>query len=90
MAFTHEDPITNLMKNHINSYKDLPVYAYQFQTKFRNELRAKSGILRGREFLMKDLYSFSLDEKSHQEFYEKATTAYFKVFQKLGLGDITY
>jgi prolyl-tRNA synthetase len=53
LGFTHEEPLTNLMKDHINSYRDLPVYAYQFQTKFRNELRAKSGIMRGREFLNK-------------------------------------
>lgn len=90
LAPTHEEPITNMMKKYISSYKDLPVYAYQFQTKFRNELRAKSGILRTREFLMKDLYSFSSDEKSHDEFYEKATEAYFKIFDRLGLGDCTY
>ena len=60
LAPTHEEPITNLMKKFISSYKDLPVYTYQFQTKFRNELRAKSGILRTREFLMKDLYSFNM------------------------------
>ena len=59
LGWTHEEPITNLMKNHIRSYRDLPVFAYQFQTKFRNELRAKSGIMRSREFVMKDLYSFS-------------------------------
>ena len=58
LAPTHEEPIVNMLKSYISSYKDLPLYAYQFQTKFRNELRAKSGILRGREFLMKDLYSF--------------------------------
>ena len=90
LAPTHEEPITNMMKKYISSYKDLPVYAYQFQTKFRNELRAKSGILRTREFLMKDLYSFSSDEKSHDEFYEKATEAYFKIYDRLGLGDCTY
>jgi len=90
LATTHEEPVTRLMKDHINSYKDLPVYTYQFQTKFRNELRAKSGIMRGREFLMKDLYSFSLNEEQHNEFYEKATEAYFKIFKKIGLGDITY
>ena len=90
LAPTHEEPITNLMKRYISSYKDLPVYAYQFQTKFRNELRAKSGILRTREFLMKDLYSFTTDEESHNEFYEKATNAYFKIYDRLGLGDCTY
>lgn len=58
LAPTHEEPLTHLMRDYISSYKDLPIYVYQFQTKFRNELRAKSGILRTREFLMKDLYSF--------------------------------
>jgi len=90
LAPTHEEPITNLMKKFILSYKDLPVYAYQFQTKFRNELRAKSGILRTREFLMKDLYSFSADEESHNEFYEKVSDTYIKIYDRLGLGDCTY
>lgn len=90
LAPTHEEPITNLMKKFISSYKDLPVYAYQFQTKFRNELRAKSGILRTREFLMKDLYSFTTDEQTHNEFYEKATQAYHRIYDRLGIGDDTY
>ena len=90
LGFTHEEPLTAMMKNHINSFRDLPISAYQFQTKFRNEARAKSGILRGREFLMKDLYSFSRDEKEHNEFYEKAKGAYARIFQKVGLGDQTY
>ena len=90
LAPTHEEPLTNLMTKFIHSYKDLPVYAYQFQTKFRNELRAKSGILRTREFLMKDLYSFSLDEKSHQDFYHKVEQAYKDIFAELGLGNCTY
>lgn len=90
LAPTHEEPITNLMRTYIESYKDLPVYAYQFQTKFRNELRAKSGILRTREFLMKDLYSFSPDEESHQAFYKKAEDAYKKIYERVGLGDYTY
>lgn len=90
LATTHEEPITRLMKDHINSYKDLPVYAYQFQTKFRNELRAKSGIMRGREFLMKDLYSFSLNQEQHDAFYEKVKNAYVSIFKKVGLGDRTY
>lgn len=87
---THEEPITNMMKQYINSHKDLPVYAYQFQTKFRNELRAKSGIMRSREFIMKDLYSFSKDESSHQEFYEKCKEAYVKIFEELGIGESTF
>lgn len=90
LAPTHEEPITKMMTTQINSYKDLPVYAYQFQTKFRNELRAKSGIMRTREFTMKDLYSFSKDEASHLEFYEKAAAAYLKIFERLGLGNDTY
>jgi len=90
LGFTHEEPLTALMKEYIQSYKDLPRYAYQFQTKFRNEERAKSGIMRTREFLMKDLYSFSKDAKEHEEFYEKAKKAYVKIFDRLGLGDKTY
>ena len=78
LAPTHEEPITRLMKSYISSYKDLPVYAYQFQTKFRNELRAKSGIMRTREFMMKDLYSFSKDRAEHDEFYEKCADTYKK------------
>lgn len=90
LGFTHEEPLTAIMKDHIRSFRDLPVYAYQFQTKFRNETRAKSGIMRGREFLMKDLYSFSEDEKSHNEFYEKAKQAYINIFDKVGIGEKTY
>ena len=90
LAPTHEEPITNMLKTYIKSYKDLPLYVYQFQTKFRNELRAKSGIMRTREFLMKDLYSFSVDEKSHDEFYHKVENAYKKIYERVGLGDCTY
>ncbi len=90
LAPTHEEPLTNLMKTYISSYKDLPAYVYQFQTKFRNELRAKSGILRTREFLMKDLYSFSTDEKSHDEFYHQAEQAYKRIYDRLGIGKDTY
>lgn len=90
LGFTHEEPLTTLMKDHVRSFRDLPQYVYQFQTKFRNELRAKSGILRGREFLMKDLYSFSRTDEEHAEFYEKAKAAYVRVFDRLGLGDRTY
>lgn len=90
LGFTHEEPLTLLMKDHIRSFRDLPIYPYQIQTKFRNEARAKSGIMRGREFLMKDLYSFSKDEKEHQDFYEKAKKAYLKVYERVGLGENTY
>ena len=79
-----------LVKKFIHSYKDLPFAAYQFQNKFRMELRAKSGILRGREFLMKDLYSFHLDEKDLDEYYEKAKNAYWKIFERVGLKEKTY
>lgn len=90
LAPTHEEPLTNLMKSYIHSYKDLPVYAYQFQTKFRNELRAKSGILRTREFLMKDLYSFSATKEDHEKYYARVEEAYRKIYDRVGLGDTTY
>ena len=87
---THEEPLTRLMKTYISSYKDLPVYAYQFQTKFRNELRAKSGIMRTREFMMKDLYSFSKNREEHEEFYEKCAESYKRIFNRLGIGNDTF
>ena len=90
LAPTHEEPITNLMKSYVSSYKDLPLAVYQFQTKFRNELRAKSGILRGREFLMKDLYSFHTSEEDLDRFYAEVEGAYRKIFERLGIGDFTY
>lgn len=90
LAPTHEEPLTLIAKEHISSYRDLPKYLYQFQTKFRNESRAKSGLLRMREFLMKDMYSFSLDEKSHLEFYEKAKAAYGRIFDAVGIGASTF
>ncbi len=90
LGCTHEEPITNMMTNFISSYRDLPLFAYQFQTKFRNELRAKAGILRGREFLMKDMYSFCKNEAEHNEFYEKSKIAYMNVYKRVGLGHITY
>lgn len=90
LATTHEEALTNLMRDQIKSYKDLPFSTYQFQTKFRNELRAKSGIMRGREFIMKDLYSFSKDKAEHDAFYEVAAEAYKKIFARLGIGDKTY
>ncbi len=89
-GWSHEEPIGEMMKNYISSYKDLPIYVYQFQTKLRNELRAKSGIMRGREFVMKDMYSFSLDEKQHNDFYDATIEAYNKVYDRLGVGEDTF
>jgi prolyl-tRNA synthetase len=89
-GWSHEEPITDMMKSYISSYRDLPAYAYQFQTKLRNELRAKSGIMRGREFVMKDMYSYSIDEESHKKFYDETTAAYLNVFKRVGLGELTY
>lgn len=89
-AWSHEEAIIEMLKQFINSYKDLPVNVYQFQTKFRNEIRSKSGIIRGREFLMKDMYSCSVDEKQHDVFYQSAIDAYNRVFKRLGIGDDTF
>ncbi len=90
LAFTHEEPMANMMTRYIGSYRDLPVKVYQFQTKFRNEERAKSGILRGREFEMNDMYSFARNREEHDEIYESVKEAYIKIFNDLGVGDRTY
>lgn len=90
LAATHEEPITRLMGQHISSYRDLPILAYQFQTKFRNETRAKSGIMRVREFIMKDLYSFARNQAEHETVYAAVREAYKKVFARVGLGERTY
>ncbi|MGH7157323.1 MAG: aminoacyl--tRNA ligase-related protein, partial [Candidatus Saccharimonadales bacterium] len=90
LAWSHEEPITDMMKEFIASYRDLPAYVYQFQTKLRNELRAKSGLMRGREFIMKDFYSYSRSEEQHQKFYDGMTQAYLRVFDKVGLGQDTF
>lgn len=90
LGWSHEEPISDMVKTYIKSYRDLPVNVYQFQTKLRNELRAKSGIMRGREFVMKDLYSFSKSEAEHQQFYDSVSEAYLKIFQRVGLGDVTF
>ena len=87
---THEEPGTAMMRNYIKSYKDLPANFYQFQTKFRNELRAKSGIMRTREFLMKDLYSFNVNKEEHDKFYRQIEAVYKKIYDRVGLGDCTY
>ena len=90
VGLTHEEPVVDAVSSYVNSYKDLPFSVYQIQNKFRNELRAKSGILRGREFLMKDMYTFSRNQEQHELEYEKIVGAYHKVYNRLGIGDITY
>lgn len=90
LGFTHEEPLAKLMTDHIKSYRDLPVYTYQIQTKFRNEARAKSGILRGREFVMKDLYSFTANESELDTFYEQVKESYRRVFDRVGIGAQTF
>lgn len=90
LAFTHEEPLTRIVSTFVHSYRDLPQYIFQFQNKFRNELRAKSGLLRGREFLMKDLYSFNVSVADLDTFYEHVAAAYLRIFSKLGIGDRTY
>jgi len=89
-GWSHEEPISEMMKLYINSYRDLPIYVYQFQTKLRNELRAKSGIMRGREFVMKDMYSYSISSEAHEEFYKKTIEAYLKTFERIGIGEDTF
>jgi len=90
IAWSHEEPLANMMINHISSYKDLPVAIYQFQNKLRNEVRAKSGMMRGREFIMKDAYSFAATEAQHDTFYEASKVAYTKCFERMGVGDGTF
>ena len=90
LGWSHEEPIVEMMKQHIHSYKDLPVSVYQMQTKMRNELRAKSGIMRGREFIMKDMYSFHATEEDCDAYYDRVIEAYKRVYDRLGIGDETY
>jgi prolyl-tRNA synthetase len=93
LGFTHEEPISNMLEQFVSSYKDFgssSFSVYQFQTKFRNELRAKSGIMRTREFIMKDLYSFSKSSAQHEIFYQQAKGAYEQIFKRVGIGNITY
>lgn len=90
LAWTHEEAIMEMMQQFVKSYKDLPVSVYQFQTKLRNELRAKSGIMRGREFVMKDMYSLHATEEDMDAYYEKAIEAYKRVYERLGVGDETF
>jgi prolyl-tRNA synthetase len=89
-GWSHEEPIVEMVKQHLSSYKDLPINVYQFQNKLRNELRSKSGIMRGREFIMKDMYSISLDAEQHEKFYNESIEAYKRAFDRLGIGDDTY
>lgn len=90
LGFTHEEPLTNVMTQHVTSYSDLPKLVYQIQWKFRNEERAKSGVMRGREFLMKDMYTFASSQAEHDKLYESVAGAYEKIFTRLGIGDRTY
>ncbi|MGA1049981.1 MAG: proline--tRNA ligase [Minisyncoccia bacterium] len=89
LGSTHEEIITPIATNFIQSYQDLPFATYQIQTKFRDEKRAKSGILRGREFIMKDLYSFHSSSEDLDKYYEIVTQAYINIYRRLGIGDIT-
>lgn len=84
LSFTHEEIFLDLVRKHVNSYTDLPVALYHFSTKFRNEARAKSGILRGREFMMKDLYSIHTDEEDFWKYYESVKEAYCRIFERIG------
>ena len=85
LGWSHEEVLTAITAKYISSYKDLPFSAYQIQTKFRHEARAKSGLLRGREFMMKDLYSFHASQESLDKYYEEAKNAYLKIFERCGL-----
>ncbi len=90
LGWTHEEPLVRAIKPFVRSYKDLPLMPYQIQTKLRNEVRAKSGVMRGREFLMKDMYSLARSEAEHDEVYEKIKQAYYRVFERLGIGEQTF
>jgi len=90
LAWSHEEAIMEMMQQYIKSYKDLPTSVYQFQTKLRNELRAKSGIMRGREFVMKDMYSLHATQEDMDTYYDSVIGAYKKIYQRLGVGDSTF
>ena len=90
LSFTNEEAHANILKQYISSYKDLPIYSYDFKDIFRNETRSKSGILRGREFYWKAMYSFSKSDEEHNEFYEHAKQAYKNIFGRVGIGHLTY
>ena len=89
-GWTHEEPIVDLLRNYLKSYKDLPISVYQFQNKLRNELRAKSGIMRGREFVMKDMYSVHTSKEDLDNYYNAAIEAYKRCYDRFGIGDETY
>jgi len=89
-GWTHEEPIVDLLRNYLKSYKDLPISVYQFQNKLRNELRAKSGIMRGREFVMKDMYSVHASKEDLDSYYNAAIEAYKRCYDRFGIGDETY
>lgn len=90
LAWSHEEAIMEMMQHHVKSYKDLPVSVYQFQTKLRNELRAKSGIMRGREFVMKDMYSLHATQTDMDQYYDRVIQAYKQIYHRLGIGDETH
>ena len=89
-GWTHEEPIIELLRSYVKSYKDLPISVYQFQNKLRNELRAKSGIMRGREFIMKDMYSIHASKEDLEAYYQAVIEAYKRCYHRFGLGDDTY
>lgn len=89
-GWTHEEPIVELLRGYLKSYKDLPISVYQFQNKLRNELRAKSGIMRGREFVMKDMYSVHASKEDLDKYYNAAIEAYKRCYDRFGIGDETY
>ena len=82
---THEEVVTDLVRGELRSYRQLPINLYQIQTKFRDEIRPRFGLMRGREFLMKDAYTFDLDAEAHKLAYQKMVDAYFAVFSRCGL-----
>lgn len=89
-GWSHEEAIMEMMQQYVQSYKDLPVSVYQFQTKLRNEVRAKSGIMRGREFVMKDMYSLHTSAEDLDAYYNQIIEAYKRIYDRLGIGDETY
>ncbi|MCA9339849.1 MAG: prolyl-tRNA synthetase [Candidatus Saccharibacteria bacterium] len=90
LAWSHEEAIMEMMQQYIKSYKDLPTSVYQFQTKLRNELRSKSGIMRGREFVMKDMYSLHASQEDMDRYYEQVIEAYKRCYERFGIGASTF